>query len=112
MFAMGCCVGAEVCELVRLNILHYLSTAYLDRLAVFKNRRARIDDKTRKVFCEVLYDLGLKLQRIVTEKESITATVTDTMTVLLIMRVTGAVIETSMVIVKATLTMTLTLTVY
>lgn len=44
--AMGCCVGAEVCELVRLNILHYLSTAYLDGLAVFKNRRARIDDKT------------------------------------------------------------------
>lgn len=44
--AMGCCVGAEVCEFVRLNILHYLSTAYLDGLAVFKNRRARIDDKT------------------------------------------------------------------
>ena len=75
--AMGCCVGAEVCDLVRLYMLRYLSTAYVDGsiglysddgLAVFKNRRARIDDKTRKVFCEVLYDLGLKLQRIVTEK--------------------------------------------
>lgn len=58
---MGCCVGVEVCELVRFNILYYLLIVYLDGLVVFKNRRVRIDDKIRKVFCEIFYDFGLKL---------------------------------------------------
>ena len=68
--AMGCYDGAEVCELVGLYILHKLSSAYPngsiglyrdDGLAVFKNMNARSGDKTRKVFCQILDDLGLKI---------------------------------------------------
>ena len=67
---MGCYDGAEVCELVGLYILHKHSSAYPngsigfyrdDGLAVFKNMNARSGDKTRKVFCQILDDLGLKI---------------------------------------------------
>jgi len=67
---MGCYDGAEFCELVGLNILHKLSSAYPDGsiglyrddgLAVFKNVNARSGDKARKVLCEILGDLGLKI---------------------------------------------------
>ena len=67
---MDCYDGAEFCELVGLNILHKLSSAYPDGsiglyrddgLAVFKNVNARSGDKARKVLCEILGDLGLKI---------------------------------------------------
>ena len=68
--AMGCYDGAEVCELVGLYILRKLSSAYPDGsiglyrddgLAIFKNMNARSGDKARKVLCEILGDLGLKI---------------------------------------------------
>ena len=68
--AMGCYDGAEVCELVGLYILRKLSSAYPDGsiglyrddgLAIFKNMNARSGGKARKVLCEILGDLGLKI---------------------------------------------------
>ena len=69
-----CCAASRYCFIglawAFCYNLHKLSSAYPngsvglyrdDGLAVFKNMNARSGDKSRKVFCQILDDLGLKI---------------------------------------------------
>ena len=70
--AMGSYGSTEVCELVQvgLYILHKLTTAFPsgniglyrdDGMAAFRNTSARSLDKARKIFSQILRELGLKV---------------------------------------------------
>ena len=68
---MGSLDGAKICELFGLFILNHLGqkfgkqkqniALYWDRLAILKNKSARLADKTRKELYKIFQQFNLKI---------------------------------------------------